>query len=127
MPRKTERKLVIEQIEQELILRNLLESSSEEESSSVENSSSDQDDSDDDIWALYAQVLSNRYLESREGVARAPERLDWLLYNLDNGRFRQEVRITRLHFWELVNKIESHTVFQTTWCKNQRPVYHQLL
>lgn len=124
MPKLSERKKIIKDIEQALILRKLLDSSSE-------GSSSDNDehlsDSDDDLQILYEQIQCNRYLEPREHIVRAPEPLDWLLFQLDEKRFKQEIRITRNYFQELLAKIENHPIFQSRTCNKQRPIYHQLL
>ena len=123
MPKKSERQNVIEDIEQEFILQELIGSSSEDGSSS----DIDEHFDDDDLWMLYVQVQCNRYLEPRERVARAPDRLDWLLFHLDEKRFKQEVRITRNYFQELLVKIENHPIFQSSTHTKQRPVHHQLL
>ena len=119
MPKKSERQKVIEDVEQEFV-----------GSSSEDGSSSDIDelfDDDDDLGMLYVQVQCNRYLEPRERVARAPDRLDWLFFQLDEKRFKQEVRITRNYFQELLVKIENHPIFQSSTHTKQRPVHHQLL
>src|SRR3954447_10770975 len=104
MPKKSERQELLDDIEQELILRELLDSSSEDERSSEEESEHVDRDDDDDIWQLYVQVQCNRYLEPREHVPRAPQRLEWLLFQLDERRFKQEVRITKDAFQELLVK-----------------------
>src|SRR5437870_3438141 len=49
---------------------------------------------------------------SREHVSRAPQRLEWLLFQLDERRFKQEVRITKDAFQELLVKIENQPIFQ---------------
>jgi hypothetical protein len=76
---------------------------------------------------LRQSILSRRYLAPRERVSRPPNRLDWLLYDLDNRRFKQEVRTTRTHFWQLVQRIQGHFIFHNRSRHPQRPVEHQLL
>ena len=125
MPKKSERRKLIDDIEQELILRKLGFFSEDEELD--EDNCDHLGDDDDDLWRLYTQVQSNRYLEPREHVARAPERLNWLLLELDDKRFKQEVRVTKAFFQELLVKIEDHHIFQNKANKKQRPVHHQLL
>jgi hypothetical protein len=124
MPKISERKKIINEIEQVLILQKLIDSSSEESSSDIDEHL---DDDDDNLQILYEQIQCNRYLELREHIARAPDHLDWLLFQLDEKRFKQEIRITRYYFQELLAKIENHPIFQNRTCNKQRPVYHQLL
>jgi hypothetical protein len=79
------------------------------------------------LWTNYVQVQLQRYLEPRGHVVRASDRLDWLLYKLDDSRFKQEIRIPRECFQELLMHIENHTIFQNNSNNRQRPVHHQLL
>jgi hypothetical protein len=72
-------------------------------------------------------ILSNRYLGPRGRVNRAPSRLGWLLRDLDDCRFRQEVRTTRTRFWQLVRLIEGHPIFHGRSPYHQQPVALQLL
>ena len=75
----------------------------------------------------YVQVQLQRYLEPRGHVARASDHLDWLLYELDDKRFKQEVRMTRQSFQDLLVPTENHPVFKNNSNNRQRPVHHQLL
>ena len=51
------------------------------------------------IQTILRQLLShierNRYLGPRNLVARAPQRITWLLYEIDDVRFKQEIRMGR--------------------------------
>jgi hypothetical protein len=109
MPKKSERQTLIQDIEQQLVLQELLSSSSDEGSSP---DSLHDEDENDDIWMVYMLLQCNRYLEPRESVSRAPDRLNWLLFHLDELRFKQEIRVTRGYFQELLTKIERHPIFQ---------------
>lgn len=117
MPKQSERQHLINELEQALALQDL--------------ESSDDSDSDFDVhgilWMTYVQVQCQRYLEPRNQIVRAPDRLEWLLYELDDKRFKQEVRMSRHYFQELVISIENHTIFQNNSNHQQRPVHHQLL
>ena len=87
MPRKTERQMLLEEIDQALILRNLNYSSSEDENFSdgeqLYDNSDEYDNSGDDFGTMYVSLRISRYLEPRERVAREPERLDFT--NLTKG------------------------------------------
>ena len=75
----------------------------------------------------YQQIVSRRYLSNREMVPRAADRLCWLFTVLDDDRFRQEARMSRGFFFQLVNLIENHPIFHNNWKCPQRPVSQQLL
>lgn len=126
MPKKSERQSLIHDIEQQLVLEELLSSSSDEEPSS---DFLHDEDENDDIEMVYMLLQCNRYLQPRESVSRASNRLKWLLRQLDETRFKQEIRVTRGYFRELVTKIKHHPIFQKKEKsrKKQRPVIHQLL
>jgi len=125
MPKESDRLGFIKDTEQALILQEM-DSSSDGESSS-DHDDDDIDHDDDDIWMLYTQLQCNRYLEPCKRIAQAPDHLDWLYFELDDKRFKQEVRITRNDFNELVVKIGNHPIFQSNTHNKQRPVYHQLM
>src|SRR5262249_32612653 len=85
------------------------------------------DNDDDMVWDTYVRVQCQRYLEPRSRVARPPDRLDWLLYELDDRQFKQEVRMSRQYFQDLLLHIENHPVFQNNSNSPQRPIHQQLL
>src|SRR3954453_2105844 len=123
MPKISERQKIIEEIEEVFILQNLIDYSSEESSSANEEYS--YEDDDDDLWIFYEQIQCNRYLELREHVARAPDRLNWLFFQLDGMRFKQEICVAKNCFYNLLEKIENHPIFQSKTHIKQYPVYHQ--
>ena len=87
-------------------------------------------DSNDEIDFLmdkYMAVKSQRYLQPRSRVARAPSCLQWLLETVDDRRFKQEARMSREKFKRLVNMIQGHHVFQNNSIMPQHPVEVQLL
>ena len=79
------------------------------------------------LESLRRLVASSRYLGPRQRVCRPPDQLPWLLYDLDDGRFKQEARTTRTHFWQLGQLIQDHPIFHSQSRNRQRPVEHQLL
>jgi len=81
----------------------------------------------DCLILLYVAVTSERYLSIRNPVPRAPDRLEWLLHSLDDRRFKQEARMSKNFFRQLVASIEGHIIFQNKSKNPQRPVEHQLL
>ena len=72
-------------------------------------------------------VLSSRYLDLRVQVPRAPDRIHWLLFELDDARFKQEVRMYRDSFEQLAELLKTDPDFQTPPRRMQQaPVRHQL-
>src|SRR5687767_4329514 len=53
------------------------------------------DNEDDTLETAYIQVSSARYLNCGSAVSQASERINWLLHQLDDYQFKQEVRMTR--------------------------------
>ncbi|OAD69166.1 hypothetical protein PHYBLDRAFT_172421 [Phycomyces blakesleeanus NRRL 1555(-)] len=68
---------------------------------------------------MYQIVLENRYLSPRLRIQRAPSRIDWLLYQLYDDRFRQEFRMNKYSFHAILRMIKSHWVFKSDPRKKQ--------
>jgi hypothetical protein len=81
---------------------------------------------DDFLTTLYSQVASARYLDRGSAVPRAPDRIQWLLTQLDERRFKQEARMSKRRFRELADLLRQHAVFEVKRVP-QRPVELQLL
>ena len=114
MPRNSERSQLIQALEQCISFQSMLEL-----------------DNDEDFFdcsiLLYVAITSERYLTIRNPVPRAPDRLEWLLHSLDDRRFKQEARMSRNFFCQLVASIDGHIVFRKKYRNSQRPIEHQLL
>lgn len=150
MPNKSERKRILEALEVEIFTQQMVASDSDDEKEETEllmmaddddysatTDSEDEEDlhllksnvyceDDDTFEQVYLEVASTRYLERGLGVARPSDRLKWLLSELDDFRFKQEVRMPRERFQQLVQLICRHQIFKASK-KPQRPVEHQLL
>ena len=74
-----------------------------------------------DLLQLYETVISRRYLDIRLPVPRAPSRVQWLLDECEESRFKQEVRMQREHFFRLVDLVRSHPTFTSSGLKPQNP------
>lgn len=79
-----------------------------------------------DLLLLHASVISNRYLGPRTKLPKRPHPFDYIL-SLGPNEFRQEARMDKASFLQLVEMIKSHTVFSNNAHIDQSPVYHQLL
>ena len=88
------------------------------------------EDMSTEIEAIEGELLevpSSRYLSPRVQVPRAPHRIHWLLFELDDDRFKQELRMSRDSFEQLAEMLKSDAVFQTPPRRMQQaPVRHQL-
>ena len=72
------------------------------------------------------EVLANRYLNPRTRVARAPNRIEWLLVELDDDRFKQELRMHRESCEQLAELLQDDAVFYTPPKRMQQaPVQNQ--
>jgi hypothetical protein len=130
MPKQSERQQTIQELEQVLVLQELIDFSSDGEdyeNSINSDNNNDNDNNNDIIWAAYIEVQCQCYLEPRSCIARSPDRLNWLLYELDDKRFKQEARMSRQYFQDLLIHIEGHSIFQNKSNNPQRPIHHQLL
>lgn len=78
------------------------------------------------VIAAYAEAVTSRYLRARTPVPRLPDRISWLVNELDDGRFRQEARMSKQSFLRVLQLIERHPVFETSH-RPQHPVMTQLL
>ena len=96
------------------------------------------DEGDDRLWksplsalpweAISEQSYNQRYQCDRKyKVARALERIAWLFSELDEGRFVQEVRMSKEAFFLVLGKMKDHSIFASFGNKPQRPVYIQML
>ena len=144
MPNKTERKRILEELERTILIEQATGADSDVEMREtrllVDNDPDNceegdeedflceafEDSEDDLLEQVYVQVASSRYLNRGSTIARAPQRLDWLLNELDDYRFKQEVRMTRGCFHQLVELIRRHSIYMTKKAP-QRPVELQLL
>jgi hypothetical protein len=120
MPQQSERQMLIGELEEMLTIQELQNVLSENEDPSSEIGRNM-------IWEAYVQIQSHRYLEQRGHVSLAPDCLDWLLYELDDKRFKQEIRMSKLNFQNLLAHIANHPIFKNKSNHPQRPVEHQLL
>ncbi|KAG1687115.1 hypothetical protein DVH05_005393 [Phytophthora capsici] len=64
-----------------------------------------------DFIKAYWTIARSRYLNKRDPVPRAPDMFGFWLYQLDESRFKEDFRVTRLQFTQVVELIESHPVF----------------
>lgn len=127
MPNLSERQSLLRNLENLLELQ-VLESSSTRNTTSEENeddgasSSRSRLRSTDEDWiVMYGSFCSNRYLYERSQVARATEKTTWLLEQLDDNRFKQEIRMSRCSFFSLVRLTEGHSIFSNQSNHSQRP------
>jgi hypothetical protein len=66
----------------------------------------------DILSETYLRLISSRYLEARHPVQRMHNRLVWLLHCADEKRFKHETRMSKTFFYEILNLISGHQVFQ---------------
>ena len=112
MPRKSEHQSCLETLRKVAIVQLATEDSS--------------DSSDEDEAALfYLAVKSQWYLSERTPVPHS-SKLE-LLQQLDDQRFKQEVRMSRHAFNAIISLIERNQVFQSSGLHSQHPVSLQLL
>ena len=84
-------------------------------------------ENDEDLFeTAYKAIEVSRYLERDGSVENSPERFEWLLKRLDDKRFKQEVRMSRSCFFNLVELLRNHPIFLASK-RPQRPIEHQLL
>ncbi|POW18213.1 hypothetical protein PSHT_06054 [Puccinia striiformis] len=86
------------------------------------NDNSDDSSKDSDL----EEALRRRYLAPRIRLGRAPDNTEYL-FSLDDGRFKQEFRMSQDYFHRLLAEIEDHPVFQNNSNVPQRPVREQLM
>ncbi|KAI9912527.1 hypothetical protein PsorP6_006513 [Peronosclerospora sorghi] len=72
------------------------------------------------------QVKTNRYLK-RNSVARAPNVFDFHMNQLDEPLFKQEFRMSKGAFVQIVSLIQDNHVFHNSSRNPQRPVKEQLM
>ncbi|KAI9916268.1 hypothetical protein PsorP6_017098 [Peronosclerospora sorghi] len=111
---------------------------SEDEDSSETRSDADTSDTTESEWTsesddeilevLYwkEQVKTNRYL-TRNSIARAPNVFDFHMNQLDGPRFKQEFRMSKGAFVQIVSLIKDNHVFHNNSRNPQRPVNEQLI
>jgi hypothetical protein len=120
MPKSSGRQLFLEGLSEIIILNSDCEN--EDYESYFESI-----DSNNTLLDIFIQFTLQRYLEPREHVTRSSDFVNFVLHELDERRFRQEARMTKQCFQELVALVEGHSVFQNNSKNKQRPVYLQLL
>ena len=80
------------------------------------------------LEVILLAVLSNRYLQPRSRIPKAPLPYEWILHEMDQCEFRQQFRLHRASFDQLLGLVEGHSVFQSPRGKcPQAPVAVQLL
>ncbi|ETN16202.1 hypothetical protein PPTG_06392 [Phytophthora nicotianae INRA-310] len=80
-----------------------------------------------DYIEAYWTIDRSRYLNKRDPLPRAPDMFEFWLYRLDESRFKEDFRVTRLQFMQVVELIESHPVFYNESNVFQTPVWRQLM
>ena len=90
-----------------------------------EDSSSDDSDLEDALVALI-HLKKQRYMKERVRIPKAPNISGYLL-DLDNIRFKQEFRMSKASFHQLLDEIKLHPIFQNQSNIPQRPVKDQLM
>lgn len=102
-----------------------------EDSDSESNDSEEEqfDTEDNEIILLgLSSLLDSRYLESRiySSVAKSQEWWHLIVPRYDDVRFKRVMRMDSQSFQNLITKIETHSIFQSTGNKQQAPVELQL-
>ncbi|OWZ00952.1 hypothetical protein PHMEG_00027756 [Phytophthora megakarya] len=75
----------------------------------------------------YWTINRARYLNTREPVPRAPDSLNFWLKKLDDKRFKEGFRVTRLQFTQIVELIQDNSVLYNEPNMLQTPAWCQLL
>ncbi|ETI31354.1 hypothetical protein L914_20817 [Phytophthora nicotianae] len=66
-----------------------------------------------DYIEAYWTIDRSRYLNKRDPLPRAPDMFEFWLYRLDESRFKEDFRVTRLQFMQVVELIECFTMNPT--------------
>src|SRR5262249_3703715 len=123
MPRTSERANLVQHLEHMALYKELFEDSS------------DDDVDEDDLgividWSTPVEMLAvikkTRYLESRLPVPKSNHWVEEILPNLDDNRYRQQIRVSRSAFNFILRSIENHPVFRNNSPNEQLPIERQL-
>jgi hypothetical protein len=112
MPRTTERKGLLQDLETLQTLKILLG----EEDDAVAR----------EIFSLHALICTSRYLDFPVPFPKSREFVEEFFLALPDRQFKQVVRMSKAAFEALTHKIENHEVFHNNSTAPQRPVYQQL-
>jgi len=142
MPRLSERKKFLQVLEQMALLEELLPeseiSSSDEETNSTRSESSGNESSDgttteeedDDLFAsplfLLSYFESVRYINRKSSVPKSRQYMESVLPELDDDKFKSEMRVSRDAFRFILNQIQDRQVFMNRSFNKQLPVQDQL-
>ena len=81
----------------------------------------------DDVHDALVACYASRYFAERIAVPKASNRFGWLFSELDDYRFKQELRMYRDSFFRLLELLRDHPVFHPPPGKKpQLPVHIQL-
>lgn len=135
------RQQLLTEVEELMDLAILVESSSDSELSISSNSDDDMDVHDnmkldddlddddaevDDLTELHAILTGSRYLQQRLQMGKSRDFIDNFFQNLPERAFRQFTRMSQASFFEIVEIIKDHLVFQNDSFHQQAPVSVQL-
>lgn len=116
-----------------LLLTHFIKSShifEDSDSDDSKDSDEEQFDAEDDEVILLGlcSLLDSRYLESRtcNSVAKSQEWWHLIVPRYDDVRFKRIMRMDAQSFQNLITKIETHSIFQSTGNKQQAPIEFQL-
>lgn len=123
MPRTSERKSLLKDLEKAIAISSL---DAREISSDSESSDSCMDTEEDALAEIYAAVSFHRYLKPRTPVPKCCRWLIEVLPELDDVRFRAFVRVSRVKFRDILRQIENDPVFSNASRHNQTAVSIQL-
>lgn len=114
MPKDSERKKLLKSLLKQSKLRVMMRL--------AEGASFDEIDILNEVpeYKAYLLVSSNRYLTERVKVARAPSRFEWLIYDLDDERFKQICWMTRDSFFALYDLIKDDDVYAVKSSKSRQ-------
>lgn len=120
MPKQSERRALLKSLKTTILAKVLKNSLTGETT---------MDDLRQNIPELVAYVLvsQNRYLVPRGSVPRAPSKEEFLFNQLDNDRFKQELRMNRSSFFAIYEMIKGHEIFVSTPQKPQTDVKIQMM
>src|SRR5579864_322138 len=114
MPHTSEKSVIIQTLEYMAFFEEIWP---DEELTSDSNSESSTDEEGiDDITSpsfLLPYIAANRYLNSRVSVPKSHHFVDFILPNLDEERFKAEMRVSREAFEIILQEIRHHPIFQS--------------
>jgi hypothetical protein len=80
----------------------------------------------DVLLLIYADIVSTRYLGPRDAIAKRASPFEYIM-ELDAKRFRQETRMDKSSFDQIITLINTHEVFANNARHMQAPVHTQLM